>query len=82
MCRYCTKQAVAVNSPHCAHHRGVIHKLRKRAVKDGRYDVLQAALMDLEVASWLFEVSAFLLEGPMPIGLKDIDWDYFDNMLQ
>ena len=79
--RYCTKRTVAVNSPHCESHRGVIHKLRKRAVKDCKYDAVQAALMDLEIVSWLFEVSASLLEGPMPTGLKDIDWDYSDNIL-
>ena len=89
LCRYCMRQTLAVNSPHCEYHRGLIHKLRKRAVKDGKYMVLRDALDDLEVSFRLFYYSEYLLEVTFPSGLKDIDWnevedmvDYFANTLE
>ena len=83
LCRFCAKQtkSAKANSVHCVYHRGVIHKLRNRAVKDSKYTLLKYCLANQEVAEWLFHVSEELLGGPMPIGLKDLDWDYFENMV-
>ena len=66
---------------HCVYHRGVIHKLRKRAVKDSKYTLLMYCLANQEVAERLLHVSEELLGGPMPIGLKDRDWDYFETLV-
>ena len=81
LCRYCMRQTLAVNSPHCEYHRGLIHKLRKRAVKDGKYTVLRDALNYLEISFRLFYYSEYLLEGPSPIGLKEIDWNEVEDMV-
>ena len=83
LCRFCAKQTTSAkaSSVHCAYHHGVINKLRKRAVKDSKYTLLMYCLANQEVAEWLLHVSEELLGGPMPIGLKDLDWDYFENMV-
>ena len=43
--------------------------------------VLRDALDDLEVSFRLFYVAEYLLEGPSPIGLKDIDWNEVEAMV-